>query len=67
MVEDILSITFRHILVGNLTELEGKAYASKNILLNIKETCEQLERVLHKKIDPPFMEFLDRSLFEIIS
>ncbi len=36
MVEDILSVTFRCILEQRLNILEGKAFAAKNILLNIK-------------------------------
>lgn len=38
-VENILSVAFRYILEEKLTILEGKCFAAKNIMLNIKEMC----------------------------
>lgn len=67
MVEDILSVTFRCILEQRLNILEGKAFAAKNILLNIKQTCEAISKDSQHQIQEGLMEFIDNNLLEIIS
>ena len=62
IVENIFSVSFRYILESKLTILEGKAFASKNILLNIKETCEAIHEHLDVMIDDDFMAFLNKNL-----
>jgi len=51
VVEKILSVSFRYILEEKLMILEGKAFAAKNILLNIKETCEAINKYMNVQID----------------
>jgi len=50
-VENILSVSFKYILEEKLMILEGKAFAAKNILLNIKETCEAINKYMNVQID----------------
>lgn len=47
--------------------MEAKAYACKNILLNIKEMCEYLSTDIEATIDDAFLKRLDTNLSEIIS
>jgi hypothetical protein len=47
--------------------LEGKAFAAKNILLNIKETCEAVKKYMNVQIDSKFMSTIDENLQSICS
>jgi hypothetical protein len=66
-VENIFSITFRCLLEERLSTEEGKAFACKNILLNIKELCEYLHAEVGAPVDEHFLKQLDSHLTEIIS
>ena len=47
--------------------LEGKAFAAKNILVNIKETCEAINKYMRVQIDAQLMTFIDKNLQSICS
>jgi hypothetical protein len=42
MIEEIISITYNHLVKNQIDEKDAKDYASKNILLNIKKYCERI-------------------------
>lgn len=67
VVESILSMTFRQLLEERMSLSEGKAWACKNILCNIKALCEYLSGEVGVAVDEHFLQQLDGLLSEIIS